>query len=55
MVCYVETHIDDPQYFHLCMELTLRVEYWIRFCMKLIAVISPDSYYSQCFSLGHIR
>jgi hypothetical protein len=27
------------------MDLTLREEYWIKFCMKLIAVISPDNYY----------
>jgi hypothetical protein len=28
------------------MDLTLREEYWIKFCMKLIAVISHDNYYS---------
>jgi hypothetical protein len=34
------------------MDLTLREEYWIKFCMKLIAVISHDNYYrSSCVSL----
>jgi hypothetical protein len=31
------------------MDLTLREEYWIKFCMKLIAVIFPDNYYSQFY------
>jgi hypothetical protein len=26
----------------VCMDLTLREEYWIKFCTKLIAVISHD-------------
>jgi hypothetical protein len=29
------------------MDLTLREEYWIKFCATLIAVISRDNYYSQ--------
>jgi hypothetical protein len=29
------------------MDFTLREEYWIKFCMKFIAVISLDNYYSQ--------
>jgi hypothetical protein len=28
------------------MDLTLREEYWITFCMKLITVISHDNYQS---------
>jgi hypothetical protein len=33
------------------MDLTLREEYWIQFCTKLIAVISHDNYeyYSQFY------
>jgi hypothetical protein len=26
------------------MDLTVRVEYWIKFCMKLTAVISSSNY-----------
>jgi hypothetical protein len=29
------------------MDLTLREEYWIKFCMRLVAVISHDNYYNQ--------
>jgi hypothetical protein len=29
------------------MDLTLREEYLIEFCMRLIAVISHDNYYNQ--------
>jgi hypothetical protein len=32
------------------MDLTLREEYWLKLCMKLIAVISHDNYYSQQLS-----
>jgi hypothetical protein len=28
------------------MDLTLREGYWIRMCMKLIAVVSLDNFYS---------
>jgi hypothetical protein len=31
------------------MDLTLREGYWIKFCMKLIAVISHDNYYGQFY------
>jgi hypothetical protein len=31
------------------MDITLREEYWIKMCMKLIAVISHDNYYSQFY------
>jgi hypothetical protein len=31
------------------MDLTMREEYRIKFCMKLIAVISPNNYYSQFY------
>jgi hypothetical protein len=31
------------------MDITLREEYWIKFCMKLIAVISHNNYYSQFY------
>jgi hypothetical protein len=31
------------------MELTLRQEYWIKFCMKLVTVISLYNYYSQFY------
>jgi hypothetical protein len=31
------------------MDFTLREEYWIKFCMTLIAVISRDNYYSQFY------
>jgi hypothetical protein len=31
------------------MDLTLREGYWIEFCMKFIAVISHDNYYSQFY------
>jgi hypothetical protein len=34
------------------MDLTLREEYWIKLGMKLIAVISPDNYYSQFYHLS---
>jgi hypothetical protein len=33
----------------LCMDLTSKEEYWTQFCMKLIAVISPNNYYSQLY------
>jgi hypothetical protein len=31
------------------MDLALREEYSIKFCMKLIVVISPDKHYSQFY------
>jgi hypothetical protein len=31
------------------MDLTLREEYWVTFCTKLIEVISHDDYYSQFY------
>jgi hypothetical protein len=31
------------------MDLTLREGYWIKFCMKLIAVIPHDNYYGQFY------
>jgi hypothetical protein len=31
------------------MDLTLREGYWIKFCMKLITLISRDNYYSQFY------
>jgi hypothetical protein len=31
------------------MDLTVKVGYLIKFCMKLIAVISHDNYYSQFY------
>jgi hypothetical protein len=33
------------------MDLTLREGYWIKFCMKLIAVISHDNYYSPKYHM----
>jgi hypothetical protein len=33
------------------MDLTLRVEYLIEFCMRLIAVISHDNYYNQFLNI----
>jgi hypothetical protein len=47
LICYVEIHIDDPLYFHPYMDLTSSKAYWIKFCRKLIAMISHDNYYSQ--------
>jgi hypothetical protein len=34
---------------HSLMDLSLREEYWIKFCMKFIAVISHDNYYGQFY------
>jgi hypothetical protein len=31
------------------MDLTLREEYWKKFCMKLITVITHDNYCSQFY------
>jgi hypothetical protein len=31
------------------MDLTLKEGYWIKFCIKLITVISLDNYYSQFY------
>jgi hypothetical protein len=31
------------------MDLTVKEEYLIKYCMKLIAVISHDNYYSQFY------
>jgi hypothetical protein len=31
------------------MDLNFSEEYWIKFCIKLIAMISHDNYYSQFY------
>jgi hypothetical protein len=49
MICYVKTHIDDLQQFHVCMHLTVKGSYSIKLSMKLIAVISHDNYYIQFY------
>jgi hypothetical protein len=41
--------IDDLQQFYLHMDSTLLERYWIKSCMKFIAVISHDNYYSQFY------
>jgi hypothetical protein len=45
----LDTHTDDPQQFRLCMDLTLREGYWIKFNMKLIAAIYPCNHYSPFY------
>jgi hypothetical protein len=51
LVCYIETHSDDPQKFRLHMDLTLGEGYWISFYVKLVTVISHDIYYSDSIAL----
>jgi hypothetical protein len=34
---------------YVFMDLTLREEYWIKFYMKFIAMISNDNYYTQFY------
>jgi hypothetical protein len=34
------------------MDIILREEYWIKFCIKLITVISHDIYYSNYKHMG---
>jgi hypothetical protein len=36
------------------MDLTVKVGYLIKFCMKLIAVISHDNYYSQFYLPSYV-
>jgi hypothetical protein len=52
---YIEIHTDDPQWFRLRMELTLREEYWIKFCMYLVAVVFIHKYCSQFYYLCMVQ
>jgi hypothetical protein len=47
LIYYVKTHTDDPQWFPLRVDINLRKECRIKFCVKLIRVIYLDDYYSQ--------
>jgi len=35
LICHVETHIGDRQLVHLHVELTMRGECWVRFCVLM--------------------